>query len=297
MRKVIIFGGIVTAIVLGVVLTFTFISTPTPTPTPTSNPVVESEIVSNFPIKVDFARVIPYKNTTDYYNDSMGYIMHIRLLYSEEGPPRPFYLLLSSERGVWDDVTDPRKWINSGTHNNHGFEVLSSSKEFDLFTEFFPFNPNIIPLEMRLYCPDCEEQFSEPHTVWQGVKTKITKIKGVLVKEGEESYEVGFALGNEEIDSLPAQGAAEFKITDPIGVTLYETIFEVNKDDFVGVDESILYLRVPLGGKASYFFTIPTDQIKSSPSGKTKGFAFINFMLDNGTIISGGTKGFQLPMR
>ncbi|MEM2759461.1 MAG: hypothetical protein QXU32_06925 [Nitrososphaerales archaeon] len=285
MQKIAVFGAIAAvAIAIGVVLAFTM-------------PVAKNEPPPNFPVKVDFARVIPYENVTSYPDISRGYIMHIRLLYSEEGPPRPFYLLLSPQPDIWDRVTDPEQWIKEGVEGNHGFQVLSSSKEFDLFTEFFSFDPTIIPQEMRLYCPNCEEKWSSPYRVWQGVDTKITKLKGLIVHPGEKFYEVGFALGNDQIDTLPASGIVEFKITDSIGVTLYETRFRVKDTDFLSTDDPIRYLRVPMGGKASYVFTVPADEIKASPTGKTTGFAFLNFTLENGLTVSAGTRGVQLPFR
>jgi len=287
MQKVVIFGSIA-AIVVVTILVLVW----------TSIPEVDNKPVPNFLIKVDFARIIQYENYTSCFSDCpRGYIMHIRLLYPEEGPPRPFYLLLSPEREIWDEVTDPQQWVKDGVSGNHGFEVLSSSKRFDLFTEYYPFDYRIIPLEMRLYCPDCEEQWSEPSNVWQGVDTRITKLMGLIVHPGERFYEVGFALGNDQIDTLPARGTVEFKITDPIGVTLYERVFKVTKQDFVRTDDPILYLRVPEGGKAFYIFSIPTDQIKSSPTGKTSGFAFLNFVMEDGVILSEGTKDVKLPLR
>jgi len=285
MQKVAIFGGVAAAAVI-IGLAFAF----------TSIPPAKNEAVSNFPIKVDFARVIPYENATDEPRITRGYIMHIRLLYPEEGPPRPFYLLLSPESNVWDRVTDPEKWVKEGVEGNHGFQVLSSSKQFDMFTEYFPFDSSIIPQEMRLYCPDCEEKWSNPYRVWHGVDTRITKVKGLLVHEGAQFYEVGFALGNDQIDTLPATGIVEFRITDSIGVTLYETAFRVKETDFLSSDDPIRYLRIPMGGKASYVFEIPTEQIKPSPTGKTTGFAFLNFVMENGMAVSGGTRGVQLPI-
>ncbi|MFQ5941758.1 MAG: hypothetical protein ACE5KA_08700 [Nitrososphaerales archaeon] len=286
MQKAAIFGGVAAvAVTIGVVLAFTSI------------PPENEKSVSNFPIKVDFARIIPYENSTDYPMVSRGHIMHIRLLYPEEGPPRPFYLLFSPESYVLDEVTDAEQWVKEGVHGNHGFEVLSSSKEFDLFTEFFPFDSSIIPLEMRLYCPDCEEQWSERHIVWHGVDERITKIKGLIVHAGDPFYEVGFALGNDQIDTLPASGTVEFVITDSLGVRLYANVFKAKNTDFRGTDDPIRYLRVPMGGKASYIFTIPSDQIKSSPTGKTTGFAMINFVMEDGRVLSGGTRGVQLPIR
>jgi hypothetical protein len=166
-----------------------------------------------------------------------------------------------------------------------------------MFTELFPWDATIIPQQMRLYCPDCEEKWSKPYVIWQGADTKITKMKGVLVQEGPEVYEVGFALGNSQIDTLPASGTVEFRITDSIGVSLFETVFRVKETDFVKPDEPIRYLRIPMGGKAFYTFTIPTEQIKSSPTGKTEGFAFVNFIFDDGRALSGGTRGVQLPVR
>ena len=286
MNKVSIFGGVAAiAVVIAIVLALTSI------------PEAKDKPISIFPIKVDFARIIQYKNFTDNFEGTGGYIMHIRLLYPEEGAPRPFYLLLSPQRNVWDQVADPEQWVKVGEYGNHGFEVLSSSKEFDLFTEYFPFDWKIIPLEMRLYCPDCEEKWSEPYIIWQGFDTTVTKMKGLIVHAGESYYEVGFALGNDQIDTLPASGTAEFQITDSIGVILYESIFKVEKSDFIGMDEDILYLGVPLGGKASYVFTVATDKIKESPTGKTTGFAFLNFMMEDGRILSGGTRDVQLSIK
>lgn len=284
MQKMAVFGGIAAAAVaIGVVIALT--ATP-----------AEDESSSNFPIKVDFARVIPYENRTNFPEVTRGYVMHIRLLYGEEGPPRPFYLLLSPTDRVWDRVTDPEQWIKQGEHGNHGFEVLSSSKQFDLFTEYFPFDSSIIPVEMRLYCPNCEERWSDTYTVWQGVDTTITKMRGMVVREGAEFYEIAFALGNDQIDTLPASGTLEFRITDSIGVTLYETKFRVKDTDFIPANDPIKYLRVPLGGKASYVFKIAADEINPSPTGKETGFAFINFTMDNGVTVSGGTKNVKLPV-
>jgi hypothetical protein len=285
MHRAAIFGGIAAAAVaVGIVIAL--MSTP-----------AEKEPVSNFPIKVDFARIIPYENRTDLTSITRGYVMHVRLLYSEEGPPRPFYLLFSPEDNAWGKVTDPQQWVKEGEYSNHGFQVLSSSKDFDLFTEYFPFDSSIIPKEMRLYCPDCEEKWSKPELVWQGVDERITKVKGLIVHEGVQFYDVAFALGNDQIDTLPASGTLEFRITDSLGVTLYENVYRVKDTDFLPANDPIKYLRVPMGGKASYVFKIPTEQIKSSPTGKTMGFAFINFELEDGRVLSGGIKDVPIPIR
>lgn len=286
MHKAAVFGGIAAvAVVIGAVIALTSI------------PKADDEPTSNFPITVDFARILQYENRTAYPDITRGYIMHIRVLYGEEGPPRPFYLLLSPQPNVWDQVSDPEQWVKEGVHSNHGFQVLSSSKQFDMFTELFPWDSTIIPQEMRLYCPDCEEKWSKPNIIWQGADTKITKIKGILVQEGPEFYQVAFALGNSQIDTLPATGTVEFRITDSIGVSLFETKFRVKDTDFQQPNDPIKYLRIPMGGKATYTFTIPTEQMKSSPTGKTEGFAFINFIFDDGRALSGGTRGIQLPVR
>jgi hypothetical protein len=285
-QKTAIVGGIAAvAVIIGVVVGFS------------SQPPKEGDELSNFSIKVDFARVIPYENRTNYPDVTRGYIMHIRLLYPEEGPPRPFYLLFSPQNNVWDRVTDPEQWIKEGVDGNHGFEVLSSSKEFDLFTEYYPFDSNLIPKEMRLYCPSCEEKWSNPEIVWQGVDTEISKLRGLIVHDGDEYYEVGFALGNDQIDTLPASGTVEFRITDSLGVTLYEKRFKVKDTDFGEADDPIKYLRVPLGGKASYVFKIPANEIKSSPTGRTEGFAMLNFVMESGKSVSGGIGGVRLPVR
>jgi|GEM_PF-2437315 len=285
MNRAAIFGGIAAAaVVVGIVIALMSIP-------------AKPEPVSNFPIKVDFARIIPYENRTDLASITRGYVMHVRLLYPEEGPPRPFYLLFSPADNVWDKVTDPQQWVKEGVYSNHGFQVLSSSKEFDLFTEYFPFDSSIIPKEMRLYCPDCEEKWSEPELIWQGVDERITKVKGLIVREGVQFYDVAFALGNDQIDTLPASGTLEFRITDSLGVTLYENVYRVKDTDFLPANDPIKYLRVPMGGKASYAFKIPTEQIKSSPTGKTMGFAFINFELEDGRVLSGGIKDVPIPIR
>jgi len=277
--RIVIIAGIIAAAAVGVALAL-------------SLPAGKDESVSNFPIKVDFARVIPYENSTNYPNVARGYVLNIRLLYSEEGPPRPFYLLLLKQGESWDQLTSPEEWVKQ---KNHGFEVLSSSKQFDLFTEYYPFDSALIPSHMRLYCGSCTEQWSDPELVWQGVDTRITKIKGLFVREGKEFYDIAFALGNDQIDTLPASGTVEFKITDSLGVSLFETRFTVKNTDFRAPSDPIKLLRVPMGGKASYGFSIPTEQITLSPSGKTTGFAFINFILDDGRVLSAGSKGVKLP--
>ncbi len=277
--KVAIFAGVAAAIAVGIVLALT--------QTPSSN-----EPVSSFPIRVDFARVVPYENGTNYPEVTRGYVMNIRLFYSEEGPPRPFYLLLTQQGETWEGVTDPEQWVKQ---KYHGFEVLSSSKEFDLFTEYYPFDSSLLPHQMRLYCSSCTQQWSEPQIVWQGVDTRITKLKGLSVREGVQFYNVGFVLGNDQIDTLPASGTVEFRLTDSIGVTLFETSFKVKDTDFRSADEPIRLLRVPMGGKAFYGFSFPTDQITLSPSGKTTGFAFLSFILEDGRVLSGGTRGVKLP--
>ncbi|MFQ5970263.1 MAG: hypothetical protein ACE5J2_07215 [Nitrososphaerales archaeon] len=272
-------GGIVTAIAVGIVLALTQTSS-------------SNELVSNFPIRVDFARVVPYENRTNYPDFTRGYVMNIRLFYSEEGPPRPFYLLLTQQGETWDRVTDPEQWVKQ---KYHGFEVLSSSKEFDLFTEYYPFDSSLLPYQMRLYCSNCTEQWSEPQIVWQGVDNRITKLKVFSVRQGVQFYNVVFVLANSQIDTLPASGTVEFRLTDSIGVSLFETQFKVKNTDFRPADEPIRLLRVPMGGKAYLGFSFPADQITPSPSGKTTGFAFLNFILEDGRILSGGTRGVKLP--
>ena len=278
--RVAIIAGIIAAIGVGVALALTQV------------PVSKTEPVSNFPIKVDFARVIPYENSTNPAEITRGYVMNIRLLYSDEGPPRPFYLLLLKQGEKWDQLTSPQEWVKQ---KHHGFEVLSSSKQFDLFTEYYPFDSSLLPSEMRLYCEKCTEQWSNPEIVWQGVDNRITKIKGLLVREGKDVYTIGFVLANDQIDTLPARGTVEFKLTDSIGVSLFETRFKVKDTDFRPANDPIRLLRVPMGGKAFYQFSIPTEQISPSPSGKTDGFAFLGFILDDGRVLSTGTKGVKLP--
>jgi len=278
--RVAIIAGIIAAIGVGVALALTQV------------PVSKTEPVSNFPIKVDFARVIPYENSTNPAEITRGYVMNIRLLYSDEGPPRPFYLLLLKQGEKWDQLTSPQEWVKQ---KHHGFEVLSSSKQFDLFTEYYPFDSSLLPSEMRLYCEKCTEQWSIPEIVWQGVDNRITKIKGLLVREGKDVYTIGFVLANDQIDTLPARGTVEFKLTDSIGVSLFETRFKVKDTDFRPANDPIRLLRVPMGGKAFYQFSIPTEQISPSPSGKTDGFAFLGFILDDGRVLSTGTKGVKLP--
>jgi hypothetical protein len=258
----------------------------------TQMPSSKDEPTSNFPITIDFARVLPYENSTNPAKVTRAYVMNIKLLYPEEGPPRPFYLLLLQQGESWDQLTTPQEWVK---RKYHGFEVLSSSKKFDMFTEYYPFDQSLLPLEMRLYCEQCAEQWSNPQMVWQKADERITKIRGILVHEGSETYAVGFALGNNQIDTLPASGTVEFRLTDAIGVTLFETKFDVKKTDFKRPNDTIRLLRVPLGGKAFYEFSIPTAEIKPSPSGQETGFAFVNFILEDGRILSGGTKGVKLP--
>jgi len=278
--RVAIIAGIVAAAAVGVALVLT------------QGPANKEEPVSSFPINVDFARVIPYENSTNFPKTTRGYVMNIKLLYPEEGPPRPFYLLLLKQGESWDQLTSPQEWVKQ---KHHGFEVLSSSKQFDMFTEYYPFDSTLIPSQMRLYCESCAEQWSNPEIVWQGADTRITKIRGILVKEGKEVYTIGFALGNNQIDTLPASGTVEFRLTDSIGVSLFETKFDVKDTDFRPANDPIKLLRVPMGGKASYQFSIPTEQITPSPSGQKTGFAFINFILEDGRILSGGIKGVKLP--
>jgi hypothetical protein len=278
-RIAIIAGIVAAAVVIGVVLVL--IQTPK-----------EEEAVSNFPIRIDFARVLPYENSTSYPNVTRGYAMHIRLLYGEEGPPRPFYLLLARQGESWDQLTTPEEWVKQ---KNHGFEVLSSSKQFDLFTEYYPFDASLLPHQMRLYCANCNETWSKPEIIWHAADTQITKIKGLFVSEGQERYNIGFALGNNQIDTLPASGKVEFVLTDSIGVSLYETQFRVKDTDFRPANDPIQFLRIPMGGKASYGFSILTEEIKPSPSGKTTGIAFISFVFDDGRVVSTGTKDVRLP--
>lgn len=278
--RIAIIAGIATAVAIGVVLALMQV------------PVSKDEPVSNFPIKVDFARVLPYENSTEYPKVTRGYVMHIKLSYGEEGPPRPFYLLLLKQGESWDHLTSPQEWVKQ---KHHGFEVLSSSKEFDMFTEFYPFDSTLLPFQMRLYCEQCTEQWSNPEIVWQRVDEKITRIRGLLVKEGKEFYDIGFALGNSQIETLPASGTVEFRLTDAVGVSLFETKFDVKDTNFRAVNDPIQLLRVPMGGKAFYEFSIPTEQIKSSPSGQKTGFAFIAFILEDGRILTTGTKGVKLP--
>ncbi len=277
----IIAGIIVAAVAAGVALALT------------QTPSDDEELVSNFPIRVDFARVLPYENATSYPNVTRGYAMHIRLLYPQEGPPRPFYLLLAKQGESWDQLTTPEEWVKQ---KNHGFEVLSSSKQFDLFTEYYPFDSTLLPFHMRLYCASCNETLSNPEIIWHAADTKITKIKGLFVSEGEELYSIGFALGNNQIDTLPASGTVEFVLTDSIGVSLFETRFNVKDTDFRPANDPIQFLRIPMGGKASYGFSIPTEQIKPSPSGKTTGIAFLSFVFEDGRAISTGTKDVKLPL-
>ncbi|MGH9876905.1 MAG: hypothetical protein ACRD5H_04650 [Nitrososphaerales archaeon] len=276
----IIVGIIAAAVAVGVVLALT-------------QTQKEEEPVSNFPIKIDFARVLPYENATSYPNVTRGYAMHIRLLYPQEGPPRPFYLLLAKQGESWDQLTTPEEWVKQ---KNHGFEVLSSSKQFDLFTEYYPFDSTLLPFQMRLYCASCNETLSKPEIIWHAADTKITKIKGLFVSEGEERYSIGFALGNNQIDTLPASGFVEFVLTDSIGVSLFETRFNVKDTDFRPANDPIQFLRIPMGGKASYGFSIPAEQIKPSPSGKTTGIAFLSFVFEDGRAISTGTKDVKLPL-
>ncbi len=276
----IIAGIVVAAVAVGVVLVLM------------QKPADNNDEDSNFPIKVDFARVIPYENSTRYPNVTRGYVMNIRLLYPEEGPPRPFYLLLLKSGESWDQLTSPQEWVKQ---KYHGFEVLSSSKQFDLFTEYYPYDSMLLPPEMRLYCGNCTQQLSSPEIVWQGVDNRINKIKGLFVKEGKETYTVAFALGNDQIDTLPADGTVEFKLTDSLGVSLFETNFKVKQSDFRPANDPIRFLRVPMGGKASYGFSIPTDQITLSPSGKTTGFAFLSFILEDQRVLTVGTRDVKLP--
>lgn len=286
MQKIAVFGGIAAvAIAIGIVVAFTSI------------PGAKNEPVSNFPVKVDFARIIPYENATMYPDVSRGYVMHVRLLYPPEGPPKPFYLLLSPQSNVWDKVTEPEKWVKEGVEGNHGFQVLSSSKQFDLFTEYYSFDSTIIPNELRLYCADCTEKWSAPQTVWQGVDTRVSKLKGLSVYPGDQFYDVVFALGNSQIDTLPATGTVDFKITDSLGVILYENKFNVKDTDFLNYNDPIRFLRVPMGGKSSYEFKVPTNEIKPSPTEKTTGLAFLTFQIKNGGAVSGGTRGVQLPTK
>lgn len=286
MQKVAIVGGIAAiavAIGIAVALSPTF--------------VVDDFDDSSFPVRVDFARVLPYENLTAYPNISRGHIMDVRVLYSEDGPPRPYFLLLSPQRNVWGQVTDPQEWIRQGTHGNHGFQVLSSSMDFDRFTEYFPSDSSIIPQEMRIYCPECEQKWSRPYPVQQSVDPMITRI-AILVHPDPDGYEVVFALRNNQIDSLPASGIVNFRMTDSIGVTLYETRFRVIDTDFrFNVDDPIRLLRVPMGGKAAYVFTIPIEDVRLSPTGKTTGFAFLDFTLEDGRTVSGGIDGVRLPIR
>ncbi len=280
-KGVAIIAGIVAAVAVGVALAL-----------PSLHPTVaKNEPVSNFPIKVDFARVIPYENITKYPDVVRGYVLNIRVTYPAQGPPRPFYLLFIKGGESWSQVTNPDGWVKE---KNHGFEVISSSKQFDLFTEYYPFNSTLIPNEMRLYCANCTEQWSSSQIVWQGVDTKITKLKAFAVAEGRESYTADFALGNNQIDTLPASGTVEFKITDPYRVILYDTNFKVNVVDFRTANDPVRLLHVPDGGKAYYEFTIPTKEIVLSPSGQKNGFAFIWFTMDDGRQFSTGTK-VQLP--
>jgi hypothetical protein len=276
----IIAGIVVVAVAVGVVLVLM------------QKPADDKEEGSNFPIKVDFARVIPYENSTNYPNVTRGYVMNIRLLYPEEGPPRPFHLLLLKSGESWDQLTSPQEWVKQ---KHHGFEVLSSSKQFDLFTEYYPYDSMLLPSEMRLYCGNCTQQFSNPEIVWQGVDNRITKIKGLFVKEGKETYTVAFALGNDQIDTLPTDGTVEFRLTDSIGVSLFETSFKVKQSDFRPANDPIRFLRVPMGGKASYGFSISTEEIKLSPSGKTTGFAFLSFILEDERVLTVGTRDVKLP--
>jgi hypothetical protein len=269
--SIIIIGIIAAAVAVGAVVAFT------------STQPEKEEVESNFPIRVDFARVIPYENSTSYPNITRGFVMNIRLLYGEDGPPRPFYLLLAKQGESWDQVTDPEQWVKQ---KNHGFEVLSSSKEFDMFTEYYPFDSAQLPAEMRLWCGVCEEKWSKPEIVWQGVDERIAKIRGFLVTEGTEKYTGAFALGNSQIDSLPAKGMVGVRITDGIGVSLYEKQFEVQPQDFKVDDSPIRLLRVPMGGRAYCLFEIPTSEIKFSPTGQKEGVAFMNFMLEDGRILS-----------
>lgn len=252
----------------------------------------ESKPATNFPIRIDFARVLPYDNATDPTLITRGYVMNARLLYPEEGPPRPFHLLLLRQGESWDDLTTPEEWVKG---KYHGFEVLSSSSRFDMFTEYYPFDSALIPLEMRLYCGGCDEKWSDPEAVRQGADTKATKIRALSVKDGDEFYRIAFALGNDQIDTLPASGTVEFRLTDSVGVTLFETNFQVKKTDFTKADVPIKLLRIPLGGKAFYQFAIPTEQIMPSPSGSREGFAFLNFLLEDKRILSGGIRGINLP--
>lgn len=259
---------------------------------PSSHPsITKNESTSKFPIKVDFARVIPYENYTNYPNVVRGYVLNIRVTYPAEGPPKPYYLLLTKSGESWSQVTNPDEWVKE---KNHGFEVISSSKQFDLFTEHYQFDSTLMPDEMRLYCANCTEQWSTPQIVWQGADTKITKLKALAVYEGKEFYTADFALGNAQIDTLPASGTVEFRITDLYRVVLYETNFKVGVADFRTANDPVRLLHVPNGGKAYYEFTIPTKQIVPSPSGQKNGFAFIWFTLDDGRQFSSGTK-VRLP--
>lgn len=277
--RIAVIAGIAAAVAVGIALALTQVP-------------ASEEPVSNFPIKVDFARVIPYENLTNSLNITRGYVMNIRLLYPEEGPPRSFYLLLARQGEKWDQLTSPQEWVKQ---KYHGFEVLSSSKQFDLFTEYYPFDSSLLPFQMRLYCEQCTEQWSEPEIVWQGADQRISKIVPLFVRDGIEYYNVAFALGNDQIDWLPARGTVEFKLTDSIGVTLFQTRFSVKETDFRPSSDPIQLLRIPMGGKSSYEFRFPTDQITPSPSGKTTGFAFINFILEDGRALSTGMKGVKLP--
>ena len=278
--RIAIIAGIAAAVAIGVVLALTQV------------PVSKDEPVSNFPIKVDFARVLPYENSTEYPKVTRGYVMHIKLSYGEEGPPRPFYLLLLKQGESWEQLTNPQEWVKQ---KHHGFEVLSSSKEFDMFTEYYPFDSTLLPFQMRLYCEQCTEQWSNPEIVWQRVDEKIARIRGLLVKEGKEFYYIGFALGNSQIETLPASGTVEFRLTDAVGVSLFETKFDVKDTDFKQAVNPLQLLRVPMGGKAFFEFSISTDQIKPSPTGQKTGFAFIAFILEDGRILTTGTKGVKLP--
>ncbi len=276
-------GGIAAAVAVGIAITII---------TASRAPAGEDGSTVGPPIKVDYARVVPYENATDPASINRGYVMNVKLSYTEGVPPKPFYLLLLPAGESWNGLTTPQEWVRQ---EYHGFEVLSSSTKFDVFTEYYPFDSSLIPVEMRLYCEVCDTKWSEPETVWHGVDEKITKVRALGVNDGPQYYVVGFALSNDQGDFLPASGRVEFRLTDSAGATLFESFFDVKEKDFRESNNPIRLLRVPMSGAAFYEFAIPVEQILPSPTGKTDGFAFLSFILEDGRVLSGGTGGVKLP--
>lgn len=282
--RIAVMAGIAAAVAVGIVLAVGY--------APGKNNQPEPED-SNFPVDVDFVRIVSFQNKTSFPSIARGYLMNARLIYPE-GPPQSFYILFLRPGESWDQVTSAQEWVKN---RYRGFEIISSSDKFDLLTEYYPFDSTLVPSEMRLYCGSCEEKWSEPQIVWQGVDEKISRLRGLIVEEGVEFYSVSFLLLNSQIDSFPADGRIDFRLTDSLGFTLYQSRFDVKASDFLQINDPIEISRAPMGGKAYFTFNIPVGEITASPSGSRTGYAFINFTLQDGRVLDDNTKNVHLPQQ